>query len=838
MNHMRRLVQATATAMAVLVVTSCSAPVDPQLEQTAQSIAGGGAVGIASVPWQVSVQTRLGVHHCGGTIVDKSWILTAQHCVNGPALLPPAGTADMLVMAGSSSLSNAGSGQTREVDAISRYPAYNFDGLAPHNDIALLHLAVPLNLNGPNARAIPLVTEAQAAAGATNVGVTATVSGWGVLPDGSSPDSLQAVLLPVIANPPTAQEIAAGGGGLDACTGDSGGPLTVIVDGTPRLAGVVSYGNVCGGGGVYARVSAFEGWISDVTRSSANNVLNLSNLAGSAGILVQEGFVVVPPGLKTLSIIMQLDPAESSAHDADLYVRRSGWPTTSVYDCRPHIAAPNGANESCTWDAPAAGTYYISIRGTTAFSNASIIGTTVGTLDLAAQSSTAALSSYTGSGWSTYSAVDGNANSVTGALGYSSQVAQYTNHIEWLALTLPSVRKFSGVVLYPRNDSGMVGEGFPIDFKIQVWNGTAWADRVTVVGYAKPGNAPQLFSWNTPDVTDRIRIYATNLRSIGAEYLLQLAEVAAYDLDVPNLANGSVVAASSSYTGSPGWGLSKLVDGTTDSVTGGMGHSSQLTQFTNHTEWVTVQMSSVRTFSGVTLYPRNDSGLIGEGFPIDFKIQVWDGANWQDRVSVVNYPKPGSSGQVFSWGGHDTTDRVRIYATKLRPVAGDYLLQFAELEVNNAIVVPNLASGGTATASSAYTGSPGWGVPMVVDGIVNSISGSMGHSSQLNQLSNHAEWVTVQLPGIRTFSGVSLHPRNDAGMVGEGFPIDFKVQVWDGTNWQDRISTLAFPKPGNAAQYFRWSVADTTDRIRISATSLRAIGTNYLLQLAEVRVAK
>ena len=826
--------------VAMFVIVSCADQPDQRLEQTEQSIFGGNAVSIASVPWVVSIQTRHNTAYCGGAIINKSWILTAQHCV--AAVDTTDGTSDIQVLAGVTNLLGYGAGQIRQVDAIARYPNYSGGG-SPHNDVALLHLTTPLNLSGPNARAIPLVTAAQAAAGATNVGVTATVSGWGKMSDGSNPDALQAVSLPITANPPLAEELNAGGAGLDSCLGDSGGPLTVNVNGIPRLAGVVSYGGVsCGNGGTYARVSAFESWISDVTSSAANGVLNLSNLVGSAGILVQEGFIVVPPGLRSLSIIMQPDTTESAASDADLYVRRGGWPTTNVYDCRPHIASGGvygyfGVAESCTWDAPPAGTYYISVKGVTAFYNASIIGTTVGTLDLAAQSSTTALSSYTGSGWAPSNAVDGNTNSTTGALGYSSQVGQYTNHTEWLALTLPSVRKFNGVVLYPRNDSGMVGEGFPIDFKIQVWNGTAWADRVTVVGYAKPGNAPQLFSWSTPDVTDRIRIYATNLRSIGTEYLLQLAEVAAYDLDVPNLAIGSLAAASSSFTGAPGWDVSKLVDGTTDSVAGGMGHSSQ-TSLVAHTEWVTVQMSSVRTFSGVTLYPRNDSGFVGEGFPIDFKIQVWDGTNWQDRVSVVNYPKPGNSGQVFSWGTRDTTDRIRIYATKLRRVAGDYLLQLAELEVNNAIVVPNLASGGTATASSAYTGSPGWGVPMVVDGIVNSISGSMGYSSQLNQLSNHAEWVTVQLPGIRTFSGVSLHPRSDAGMVGEGFPIDFKVQVWDGTNWQDRVSVFASPKPGNAAQYFRWGVADTTDRIRISATSLRAIGTNYLLQLAEVRVAQ
>ncbi|PYI53156.1 DUF6528 family protein [Paenibacillus flagellatus] len=146
--------------------------------------------------------------------------------------------------------------------------------------------------------------------------------------------------------------------------------------------------------------------------------------------------------------------------------------------------------------------------------------------NLALKSSPSSSSTYESSTWGRAKAVDGQSGSVAGSYGFSSGVGKTTNHTEWFATGFTSPQAFNTVVIYPRSDSGYVGAGFPIDFKIQVWNGSAWLDRVTVTGYPQPGNAPQTFSLGTTDWSTAIRIYATKIPKVGpTDYLMQFAEV-------------------------------------------------------------------------------------------------------------------------------------------------------------------------------------------------------------------------------------------------------------------------------------------------------------------------
>jgi hypothetical protein len=99
----------------------------------------------------------------------------------------------------------------------------------------------------------------------------------------------------------------------------------------------------------------------------------VSNISGTAGS--QQFWVMdVPAGRDSVVFTIA-----GGSGDADLYVRRGGQPTTSTYDCRPYLT---GNNETCTFNAPNAGQYYVMIRGYTAFSGVTLTGRTTATTAL------------------------------------------------------------------------------------------------------------------------------------------------------------------------------------------------------------------------------------------------------------------------------------------------------------------------------------------------------------------------------------------------------------------------------------------------------------------------
>lgn len=250
-------------------------------------IVGGEPVSILDYPWQVSLQLQPqfgGGHFCGGTIINNEWILTATHCLewDDVELMPH----HIRIRAGFT-LMNGTEGSYYNVAEFIKHPEY-VDGQY-RNDIALLRLSVPINLDPAEVQVVKVVTQADASGGLTDPGVMAKVSGWGSLTSGGpSPNQLQAAEVPIVSlsqsnYPPSmisADMLLAGETGVDACQGDSGGPL-VVPDGFGgyKIAGVVSWGNGCGlpgYPGVYARVSHFEDWIGQyVVISDPNQYTNL-----------------------------------------------------------------------------------------------------------------------------------------------------------------------------------------------------------------------------------------------------------------------------------------------------------------------------------------------------------------------------------------------------------------------------------------------------------------------------------------------------------------------------------------------------------------------------------
>ncbi len=100
----------------------------------------------------------------------------------------------------------------------------------------------------------------------------------------------------------------------------------------------------------------------DGTLTNGTPVTGLSGASGSTSFFT----LAVPAGATNLSFAMS-----GGSGDADLYVRYGSAPTTGSYDCRPYKA---GNSETCNISNVQAGTYHVMIRGYSAYSGVSLVG--------------------------------------------------------------------------------------------------------------------------------------------------------------------------------------------------------------------------------------------------------------------------------------------------------------------------------------------------------------------------------------------------------------------------------------------------------------------------------
>ncbi|RRS09868.1 peptidase S8 [Pseudoalteromonas sp. J010] len=128
----------------------------------------------------------------------------------------------------------------------------------------------------------------------------------------------------------------------------------------------------CGTGVVDAAAAVNEALGGDVTPPTSNVLedgVAKTGLSGSASSSQYFTFEV-PAGKTNVTFTMS-----GGTGDADLYVKLGSQPTTASYDCRPY---EGGNAETCSFDAPQAGTYHVMINGYQAYSGVSLVATTSG----------------------------------------------------------------------------------------------------------------------------------------------------------------------------------------------------------------------------------------------------------------------------------------------------------------------------------------------------------------------------------------------------------------------------------------------------------------------------
>lgn len=244
------------------------------------SMTTDGSTSSGEFPWMVAVlktnsQTYEDQHVCGGSVIHRSVVLTAAHCLEGinvTGLKIRAGEWD------TQSISESLPHQDRFVSRVVIHPQYRKETV--HSDVALLFLTSDLVFTN-NVGIIFLPEE-----GVYLNSSDCIATGWGKNNDdhtGQYQSQLKKVDLPLVLNSECQEKLrstqlgrhfildqsflcAGGIEGKDTCQGDGGGPLVCrIVGSTSSYAqvGITSWGIGCGTSvpGVYASVIRTLPWI-------------------------------------------------------------------------------------------------------------------------------------------------------------------------------------------------------------------------------------------------------------------------------------------------------------------------------------------------------------------------------------------------------------------------------------------------------------------------------------------------------------------------------------------------------------------------------------------------
>lgn len=239
-------------------------------------------------PWQAALvfsDLRSQGAWCGASIIAENVAVTAAHCLfssNGPVQ-----PGDLRVLEGTSDLGAGGRKLRIERIIIHR----NYDDITKDNDIALVFVSGSFQ-----SAAIDGITSNEEAIFA-QPGSPARVTGWGRTEYADWSNRLRVGNIAILATAECNREEAYGGivtqnmlcagapfdeqRNIDACSGDSGGPLTIVADGRRVLAGIVSWGDFdrddgvppCGDPnlvGVYTRYAKYHSVVSNCLKSGGD----------------------------------------------------------------------------------------------------------------------------------------------------------------------------------------------------------------------------------------------------------------------------------------------------------------------------------------------------------------------------------------------------------------------------------------------------------------------------------------------------------------------------------------------------------------------------------------
>ncbi|MEO6777175.1 MAG: trypsin-like serine protease [Kofleriaceae bacterium] len=218
-------------------------------------VVGGSTVASGAYPDVALVVAPMAL--CSGTLIAPDVVLTAGHCID---------THPTEVLLGSVDYTKVG-GEVIAVKSATAYPSWQTEF-----DVGVLVL-------DHASAAAPRPIASACTAKDLEAGNDVTVVGFGLTDAAGTGQNTKLHQAKLVVDDPACTsdaacnatiapnaEFVAGGGGIDACFGDSGGPIYL----DDALIGVVSRGmgtsgEPCGGGGIYVRADRVVSWIESTT---------------------------------------------------------------------------------------------------------------------------------------------------------------------------------------------------------------------------------------------------------------------------------------------------------------------------------------------------------------------------------------------------------------------------------------------------------------------------------------------------------------------------------------------------------------------------------------------
>nr|XP_006629467.2 PREDICTED: chymotrypsin-like elastase family member 2A [Lepisosteus oculatus] len=241
-------------------------------------IYGGSSVNRGQWPWVVSIQEHVNdsfgyYHYCGGSIVDKQWVMTAARCVSAPYSGNPE---TILIKAGVTNAHTDSNNYTQELGVAKIIIHNEYNPITHQNDIALLKLRTPAEIND-HVKPVCLPTTADEQHHLEYCHFT----GFGLQENGTYgilQEAVGEVILTHICNyaqwlnlQVTPEMFCAGSmdAKVSACEGDHGSPFQCRTPLDKRFYayGIRSFGIGCGQKqqpSVYTRVSHYYYWVNDI----------------------------------------------------------------------------------------------------------------------------------------------------------------------------------------------------------------------------------------------------------------------------------------------------------------------------------------------------------------------------------------------------------------------------------------------------------------------------------------------------------------------------------------------------------------------------------------------